>query len=185
MTSALDTTLILALFAVMALRPPMPRRSSPFNLQFALGWWINEQPFLGLWWLLAGTMGTLMHPDSGLWWWPVTGFSPPWTRCCWRGSRIAPGPPARRFRPRFEPPTGLADCPSTRGRRGGGSCCCRSSRGVRTCAACATAGTGRLGAGTDSMCTSPAGTAGPERRCSSTSTGAAFGWAARCSAPAR
>ena len=75
MTTALDTTLILALFAVMALRPPMPRHSSPFNLQFALGWWINEVPVLGLWWLLAGTMGTLMHPDSGLWWWLVTGFT--------------------------------------------------------------------------------------------------------------
>ena len=75
MTTALDTTLILALFAVMAPRPPMPRHSSPFNLQFALGWWINEVPVLGLWWLLAGTMGTLMHPDSGLWWWLVTGFT--------------------------------------------------------------------------------------------------------------
>jgi acetyl esterase/lipase len=68
MTSALNTTLILALFTVMALRPPMPRRSSPFNLQFALGWWINEVPVLGLWWLLAGTVGTLVHPRSGFQW---------------------------------------------------------------------------------------------------------------------
>ena len=75
MTAALDTTLILALFAVMALRPPMPRHSSPFNLQFALGWWINEVPVLGLWWLLAGTMGTLMHPQSGLLWWLIAGFT--------------------------------------------------------------------------------------------------------------
>ena len=61
----MSTALIVALFAVMALRPPMPRHSSPFNLQFALGWWINEMPFLGLWWLLAGTMGTLIQPQSG------------------------------------------------------------------------------------------------------------------------
>jgi acetyl esterase/lipase len=72
MSSALNTTLILGLFAVMALRPPMPRHSSPFNLQFALGWWINELPFVGLWWLLAGTLGTLIHPDvAELWWWAV------------------------------------------------------------------------------------------------------------------
>jgi hypothetical protein len=49
MTSAFNTTLILALFAAMALRPPMPRHSSPFNLQFVLGWWINEVPLVGLW----------------------------------------------------------------------------------------------------------------------------------------
>ncbi len=75
MSGALNTTLILALFAVMALRPPMPRRSSPFTLQFALGWWINEVPFMGLWWLLAGTMGTLIHPEPGPLWWLVAGFT--------------------------------------------------------------------------------------------------------------
>jgi acetyl esterase/lipase len=75
MIGALDTTLLVALFAVMALRPPMPRHSTPFNLQFALGWLINEQPFLGLWWLLAGTVGTLIHPDAGLLWWLVAGLT--------------------------------------------------------------------------------------------------------------
>ncbi len=75
MSGALNTTLILALFAVMALRPPMPRRSSPFTLQWALGWWINEAPFIGLWWLLAGTMGTLIHPEAGPLWWLVAGFT--------------------------------------------------------------------------------------------------------------
>lgn len=69
------TALIVALFAATALRPPMPRHSSPFNLQFAFGWWINEQPFLGLWWLLAGTMGTLIHPDSGAMWWLLVGVT--------------------------------------------------------------------------------------------------------------
>src|SRR5690242_15397235 len=69
------TALLVALFAVMALRPPMPRHSSPFNLQFALGWLINEQPFLGLWWLLAGTMGTLIQPQPGFRWWLVAGLA--------------------------------------------------------------------------------------------------------------
>lgn len=71
----MSTVLIVALFAVMALRPPMPRHSSPFNLQFALGWLINEQPFLGLWWLLAGTMGTLIQPRPGFLWWLVAGLA--------------------------------------------------------------------------------------------------------------
>ena len=75
MTSAVNTTLILALFAVMALRPPIPRHSSPFNLQFALGWWINEAPFVAMWWLILGTIGTLIHPRSSVWWWLVGAFA--------------------------------------------------------------------------------------------------------------
>jgi acetyl esterase/lipase len=75
MTSALNTALILGLFALMALRPPRPRHSTPFNLQFGLGWWINEVPFVGLWWLLAGTMGTLVAPRSAVLWWLVVGFT--------------------------------------------------------------------------------------------------------------
>lgn len=75
MTSALNTALIVALFAVMALRPPIPRRSSPFNLQFALGWWINEVPFVGIAWLIAGTIGTLIRPQPSAWWWLVAGFT--------------------------------------------------------------------------------------------------------------
>jgi acetyl esterase/lipase len=71
----MSTALIVALFALMALRPPMPRHSSPFNLQFALGWLINEQPFLGLWWLLAGTIGTLIAPQPQFLWWLVAGLA--------------------------------------------------------------------------------------------------------------
>jgi acetyl esterase/lipase len=74
-STALTVALIVALLAAMALRPPMPRHSSPFNLQFALGWWINEAPLLGLYWLLAGTMTTLLHPRPGYWWWLVAGFT--------------------------------------------------------------------------------------------------------------
>ena len=75
MNGAMNTDLTLLLLAVMALRPPMPRHSSPFNLQFALGWWINEMPYLGLAWLVAGTIGTLVHPRSGLGWWLAAGLT--------------------------------------------------------------------------------------------------------------
>lgn len=71
MTNAFNTAVILAVFAVMALRPPVPRHSTAFNLQFALGWWINEAPFLGLWWLIAGTIDTLLRPEQSWWWWLV------------------------------------------------------------------------------------------------------------------
>jgi acetyl esterase/lipase len=70
------TPLLVGLFALVALRPPMPRHSSPFNLQFTVGWLINEQPYWGLWWLLAGTMATLTRPEFGsLAWWLVAGLS--------------------------------------------------------------------------------------------------------------
>lgn len=75
MSGAMNTTLILALFSVLALRPPMPRRSSPFNLQFMLGWWINEMPAVGLYWLIAGTLGTLVSPRSDPWWWTVAALT--------------------------------------------------------------------------------------------------------------
>ncbi len=76
MNSALTTPLIVGLFVLMALRPPMPQRSSPFNLQFALGYLINEQPFLGLWWLLSGTLATLLHPAFPSWqWWLIVGLT--------------------------------------------------------------------------------------------------------------
>lgn len=70
MSSALTTAALVTLFALIALRPRLPRHSSPFNLQFALGYLINEQPFLGLVWLLLGTTGALTRPepDSVLWW---------------------------------------------------------------------------------------------------------------------
>ena len=75
MTIAFNTTLILAVLATMALRPPVPRHSSPFNLQFVLGWWINEVPLVGLWWVLAGTIGTLTDPELSLWWWLVAALT--------------------------------------------------------------------------------------------------------------
>lgn len=70
MSGVPHTPLFVAVMALVALRPPMPRRSSPFNLQFALGWLINEQPFWGLWWLLLGSAALVTRPvlDSPAWW---------------------------------------------------------------------------------------------------------------------
>lgn len=75
MSGALSTTLLLALFAVTALRPPLPRRASPFTLSFALSWWINEAPAMALWWLLAGTLATLTSPEASVWWWLIVALS--------------------------------------------------------------------------------------------------------------
>jgi acetyl esterase/lipase len=75
MNSAFTTTLTVGLFAVAALLPLRPRRSSPFTVQFALSWWMNELPFIGLWWLTAGTLGTLLNPQPGLWWWFTAGLT--------------------------------------------------------------------------------------------------------------
>jgi acetyl esterase/lipase len=74
MNSALTTTLTITLFTVIALRPLRPRHSTPFTLSFAVSWWINELPFIGLWWLVAGTVETLLHPRPDLWWWLMTGL---------------------------------------------------------------------------------------------------------------
>lgn len=70
MYGALSTCLLMTLFALVALRPPMPGHSSPFNLQFGVSWIINEQPILGFWWLLSGILATLTRPQlaSPLWW---------------------------------------------------------------------------------------------------------------------
>ena len=39
------------------------------------GLWINEAPFVGLWWVIAGTIGTLVHPEVSWWWWLVAAFA--------------------------------------------------------------------------------------------------------------
>ena len=68
MNSALTTVLSIALFAAFALIPFRPRHSSPFTIPFAFGWWMNEVPFIGLWWLTAGTLATLLSPQPEFWW---------------------------------------------------------------------------------------------------------------------
>ncbi|AXH95309.1 alpha/beta hydrolase [Ornithinimicrobium avium] len=74
MVGALSTTLLVALFAVTALHPHRPARSTPFNLQFAISWWINEAPVIALWWLALGTGVTLVGPRDSPWWWVVVGL---------------------------------------------------------------------------------------------------------------
>lgn len=50
---------ILTIAATTAQFAPLPKHSSPWNLRFLLSYLINEQPFLGLWWLLAISVPTL------------------------------------------------------------------------------------------------------------------------------
>ena len=75
MIGAFTTTAMISLFAILALRSPRPRHSQRFNLQFAATWWINELPVIGLWWLLAGTLGALLDPEPTFWWWLVVGLT--------------------------------------------------------------------------------------------------------------
>lgn len=65
----LSTILLVGACALAALRPPLPRDPSPFRISFLLGYLINEQPFLGLAWLAAGTWSTLAtRVDTPVWW---------------------------------------------------------------------------------------------------------------------
>ena len=71
MTGAMTTVLIVGLHALLALRPPRPRHSTPFNLQFAFSWWINEIPVFGLYWLLLGTTAVHQLRTEAAGWWVV------------------------------------------------------------------------------------------------------------------
>lgn len=70
MIGAITTPLLWGTIAAVALRPPLPARSTPFNLQFAFTWWINEVPVLGLWLVLLGSGQTVLNPapTSPIWW---------------------------------------------------------------------------------------------------------------------
>lgn len=77
----ITTIALVSAFSLVALRPPMPRHSSPWNVQFSLGFLINEQPFLGLDWLAAGTVSTLAAGYAGmpLWWLSIGAVAVPVT----------------------------------------------------------------------------------------------------------
>jgi acetyl esterase/lipase len=105
----LDTTVVLVTaLALIALRPPMPRHSSPWNLQFALGYLINEQPFLGLYWLAAGSIATLAlgHVGRVSWWLSILAVAVP------AGLLVALALRARTARPALTAAlrTGLGGC---------------------------------------------------------------------------
>ncbi|WP_031512557.1 alpha/beta hydrolase [Streptomyces sp. NRRL F-5123] len=68
-TGFVTSIAILALCTFAALRPPMPRRSSPSNVWFWLGWFVNEQPFVGLAVLALSTYQTLATDVGGPLWW--------------------------------------------------------------------------------------------------------------------
>jgi hypothetical protein len=51
----LATVTLVAWCTLFALIPPRPRRSSPSNMSYWFGYLLNEQPFVGVYWLLAST----------------------------------------------------------------------------------------------------------------------------------
>lgn len=65
----LTSIALLALCTFAALRPPMPRHSSPSNLWFWLGNVLNEQPFLGLALLAVSAFPTLTTRLGTPAWW--------------------------------------------------------------------------------------------------------------------
>ncbi len=74
MIGAAVTVVLVAVIAALALRPPMPTGSSPFNLRFALAWLVCEVPLVGLVVLVGGTWSTLVRPEvSEVLWWVVAG----------------------------------------------------------------------------------------------------------------
>jgi acetyl esterase/lipase len=61
---------------LVALRPPRPRRTTPFTLSFFLTFLINEQPFLALYVLAAGTVPPLVAGETATpSWWLGTGLA--------------------------------------------------------------------------------------------------------------
>lgn len=63
------TVAMVAACTFAALRPPLPRHSSPFRVSFMLGYLVNEQPILGLAWLAAGTYAALTTGVGTPAWW--------------------------------------------------------------------------------------------------------------------
>lgn len=68
-TGFLTSIALLGLCTFAALRPPMPRQSSPSNLWFWLGWFLNKQPFLGLALLAVSVLPVLTTGVGTPVWW--------------------------------------------------------------------------------------------------------------------
>ncbi|MEV6107968.1 hypothetical protein AB0M28_25175, partial [Streptomyces sp. NPDC051940] len=64
-TQVISSSGMFALMTLLALRPPRPRRSTPFTLSFVLTFLINEQPFLALYLLAAGAVPPLVAAEAG------------------------------------------------------------------------------------------------------------------------
>ena len=61
----LISTAIMAMYVLVALAPPHPRRSSPFRLSFMLGFLVNEVPFAAFWLLVASTWLAFVQNSVG------------------------------------------------------------------------------------------------------------------------
>ena len=59
----LVTTGLVTACTFFALTPRRPRRSSPWNLSFLIGFLVNELPFIAFYWLLAATALALVQGD--------------------------------------------------------------------------------------------------------------------------
>ncbi len=59
----LITTGLMATWTLFALAPPRPRRTSPSNLSYWLGFLVNELPFVAFYWLAASTLLALGQGD--------------------------------------------------------------------------------------------------------------------------
>jgi hypothetical protein len=59
----LVTTGLVTACTFFALAPRRPRRSSPWNLSFLIGFLVNELPFIAFYWLLAATALALVQGD--------------------------------------------------------------------------------------------------------------------------
>lgn len=78
LTQVISTSGMVTLMTLLALRPPRPRRTTPFTLSFFLTFLINEQPFLALYVLAAGAVPPLSAGETG---------TPSW----WLGAGVAAG----------------------------------------------------------------------------------------------
>ncbi|MEV7323831.1 alpha/beta hydrolase [Streptomyces sp. NPDC093970] len=75
-TQVISSSGMVTLMTLLALRPPRPRRTTPFTLSFFLTFLINEQPFLALYLLAAGVIPPLTAGETGtLSWWLGAGVA--------------------------------------------------------------------------------------------------------------
>jgi acetyl esterase/lipase len=66
----LTSIIVMATYTLLAVRPPRPRRSSPFRLSFWLAFLINELPFVAFYILVASTVLAILQSgtDSPVFW---------------------------------------------------------------------------------------------------------------------
>jgi acetyl esterase/lipase len=60
----LTSIIVMATYTLVAVRPPRPRRSSPFRLSFWLAFLINELPFVAFYLLVASTVFAILQSGT-------------------------------------------------------------------------------------------------------------------------